>query len=165
MLVVNGHRLDHDASSAPAPIRRLDRIRDDHGRVVAKLELMTEVIRERKRLTVNVPPDPPKGGSKGADGPSNPAPNVVGGPVELDPGRTERLNQQLTVNPLLPNGQGQVLDRSDVSGKPRITGTIFALSDNEHEVDILAAPFSRQRPRDKRASPCQRRRRTAHGVA
>ena len=81
MLVINGHRVDHNASRTPSPIRRLDRIGQSAGRVIAELVDLTKVIRERKRLTVNIPTDAPKGRGKRTDRRSDTPPNVGGGPI------------------------------------------------------------------------------------
>ena len=147
MLIIDRHRLNHDASRAPAPIGRFDRIREDHGRVITQLKALPQIVRERKGFTIDVPPNPPKGGGKGADRASDPTPDVVGSPIQLNPSSTECLDKQLTVDPLLPHGQRQVLDRRDMGRKTRVTRAVLALSDNEHKVDVLTAAFGRQRPR------------------
>ena len=148
MLIVDSHGLNHDASRTPAPIRRFDRIREHDGRVIAQLEPVPQVVREGEGLTIHVPANAPKGRGKSTDRPSEPAPDVVGGPVQLDPGSTKRLDQKLTVHPLLPHRQGQMLDRGSVGRETRVTRAVLALSNDKAEVDIFATTFGSQRPRD-----------------
>ena len=109
---------------------------------------MPKVIRERKDLTINIPANAPKGRGKSTDRPSDPALDIVGGTVKLDPGSAKRLDQQLAVHPLLPYRQGQMLDRGSVGREARVTRAVLAFSNDEAGVDLLAATYGSQRPRD-----------------
>ena len=74
--------------------------------------------------------------------------HVGGSAIQLDPSSAQGLNEELTLNPLLPHGKRKVLDGREMGREPRITRPILAFRDHEHKVDILAATFGRQRPRD-----------------
>ena len=109
---------------------------------------MPQVVREGEGLTIHVPANAPKGRGKSTDRPSDPAPDVVGGPIKFDPGSTQSLDQELTVHPLLPNRQGQVLDRGNVGRETRVARAVLAISNHKAEVNIIATAFGGQRPRD-----------------
>ena len=68
---------------------------------------MPQVVREGEGLTIHIPTNAPKGRGESTDRPRDPAPDVVGGTMKLDPGSAERLDQQLVVHPLLPHRQGE----------------------------------------------------------